>query len=129
MLFEPEVGAGRPDAIVITVSKAALERCQATGLRVLTSSAMRALTDTDEMALGYRPSTSELFASNSKRRTGTLSSLAERRMLSTIGWLSRYPIVNCRWEYPGLRPHNSTSPMWLRNQATYKGHGRGEVEE
>jgi hypothetical protein len=55
VLFEPEVGAGRPDAIVLTVSKSALERFRATGLRVPTPSATRALTDTDETSLGLSP--------------------------------------------------------------------------
>lgn len=73
VLFEPEVGAGRPDAIVITVSKGALERFRATGLRVPTPSATRALTDTDEMALGLSPQYVR----------------ALRRQLSLSGWSPR----------------------------------------
>jgi hypothetical protein len=73
VVFEPEVGAGRPDAIVITVSRAALERFRATGLRVPTPSATRALTDTDEMAMGLSPQ--------------YVRSL--RRQLQSAGWSSR----------------------------------------
>lgn len=52
VVFEPEVGAGRPDAMILTASQRALERFESTGLRMPTPAAPRALLATDDGTLG-----------------------------------------------------------------------------
>ena len=44
-IFEPEVGSGRPDAVLLSFSLPALERFKKTGLRIGNLSSARALTD------------------------------------------------------------------------------------
>jgi hypothetical protein len=56
VIFEPEVGAGRPDALVLSVSPNALKRFRATGLRIQTPSAAKALSDATPESLGLSPS-------------------------------------------------------------------------
>lgn len=52
IVLEPQVGAGRPDAVVITASSAALAWYRASGLRLATPSAAKVLMDGPEDALG-----------------------------------------------------------------------------
>ncbi|MGV8911437.1 MAG: hypothetical protein ACOH14_02380 [Rhodoglobus sp.] len=52
VIFEPEVGAGRPDVLVVSASSTALARYIKAGLRVSTPSATRALSAADESSLG-----------------------------------------------------------------------------
>jgi hypothetical protein len=73
VLFEAEVGAGRPDAVVLTVSRNSLEKFRATGLRIPTPTASRALTDTADSSLGI----SVQYARSLRRR------------LEAEGWTSR----------------------------------------
>lgn len=61
IVLEPEVGAGRPDAIVIIASPAALAWYRASGLRLATPSAAKVLMDGPDDAFGLsRPYVREL---------------------------------------------------------------------
>lgn len=75
VLFEPEVGAGRPDAVAITVSRTALDRFMSTGLRVRNVSESRALFASDASPLGLTAKHSRSLKRHLAARGWTISEL------------------------------------------------------